>query len=132
MKHPFVKSQDGWMVTFKNEYRADRRIFLAVSALVIILGLVGWGVDGFRNEQHVYVHCPLEALGGKCKNPLYGTCKESYCSEEYWFAGYTYGEKTEWTVLQKVCVWLMILLPVGAILYNHFRHNKDFKVEDDE
>jgi hypothetical protein len=123
--HPFIERTDGYKNILKNGYVADKRIFGLAILLVVVIASYGWYLEGFAVKDHVYLHCPSDAIGGSCTNPLYGTCAAEYCQQEQLFAGYEYGTPPGNTTFYLGL--LMVLVVLVAATVNHFLHNKDFE-----
>lgn len=130
MKHPFIDHKEGSINVLKNGYRADTRIFLGATLLIVVLATYGWSLQNFTVQQNVYIHCPDDAIGGKCLNQLYHTCDKEYCQSEYFFAGYTYGTPPSMSLQEKLVIVGMIIIFCGALVINHLVYNKEFEFED--
>lgn len=123
-----AKNVKGHKVILDNGYVFDRRIFFVTSLLIIfasILLVLSLGAS----TEYVYLHCPIDTIGGKCWNPLYQQCSEWYCQQESLPAGFVYGEQAPWLAQQW---WLVVVLIVFlGFLVNHVLHNRGFTGDDE-
>lgn len=117
---------NGYIVTADNGYVFDRRIFYVCIAVILALG--GWYIISHDvSPMQAYLHCPENAMGGKCDNPFYGTCKDEYCLMSTIPAGYTYGTPPDnfYINFGMYTIGLIVL----SLFINHFVHNRKFNMK---
>lgn len=122
---PFTKPMDRWRVRTEAGYVFDRRIFIGLTVLIVLGMVAGFFIGGMPWERKVYLHCPENAVGGRCSNPLYQKCSEWYCQQESFVPGFTYGEPPG--ALYDYYSLYVIGLCVLALIINHYAYNKQFE-----
>lgn len=98
----------------------DRYVFRVAAGLISAFTLIMVLLYGF--EENVYLSCEEYPVGGACVNPLYGTCDEWYCEQEYIPAGTTLG--TPPGLLYRVFSLFAGVTLLGALIVNHFMYNE--------
>lgn len=101
-------------------YVFDRYLFRVFSGVVVLILLVTFfKLGGFT--QYAYASCPVDAIGGKCDNPLYGKCELPACQKEILWAGEELGEKPP---SLKTPFFFIFISLVITLLLNHMGQDK--------
>jgi len=110
-------------------YVVDKRITRFAFAIITVLALFVILVDGSAFVRGDYwVECPADNVGA-CANPLYDPFNPGE-HEEFLLPGESLGVKPSW--LARNFAWISWSLFLGALLFNHFKNNKNWKVNIDE
>ena len=106
-------------------------IFRSVIVLMLFLGVVSWGLQGWGNplQNRLYVRCEGER---PCENLFYhnfaycGTADSFLCSSETLPRNFVYGQAPNW--INQNFFMLVAILIVAAFVVNHFLYNRKVKL----
>lgn len=111
------------LTVWKNGYKFNKNIFRISLLIMVLLFILAWINEGGNiMEKKVYMSCPEK--GSKCYNPLYKTCQESYCEQEYLMPGDEIGSKPKFLYNNFLAITIIVL--IISFIINHYRHNKGF------
>jgi hypothetical protein len=122
----------------KKGYKYDKRIFQAVSLLVVIYMATAIILEG-GFKTNIYVACHEEQ---KCLNPFYkgientqplpqryqNKCTMEWCKDKYLEPGFQYGTPDK-KPLSKLAWPFTILILITGFVINHTIHNKGKKID---
>lgn len=109
-------------VVTKKGYVIDRQIFRVYCVVLMSFALIVFAADLLHgNEIKAYASCPVDAVGGKCSNPLFNRCDLPACQKETLLPGETIGTPYDNVIERFTLAALFFLLVV--FLINHILQN---------
>lgn len=115
----------------RSGYRFDKRVIYGLILFILVLGFLTILKHGVVYNEFYY-SCPEDSLRG-CKNPCY-LSGAGYCEEfpynnmvEYIPAGFSWGTPPPDSWLLNTAPLVVLLLIIGAFLFNHLYYNEGGK-----
>ena len=116
-------------------YVFNKWVFWTCMILVFLFGLLIINNHGWNFKNQFYFHCPENK--GICQNPFHQNnfsttahkCPindESFCNQEFFFPGYTYGNPIS-SDIKTFPLYVLLIFGLG-FLFNHLAFNKKRRI----
>lgn len=119
----------------RKNYKFDR--YLLRGAIIFSMVLLGlcflYGYSQGYHLNELYVTCPGDAWLPGCLNPCYQQWSEPLCeglqNQEFILPGGSIGKTPDMVMLLyfRFAIWGSLIVIVKALLYNHWKHNREVK-----